>query len=242
MRKLVIDIQVGLIAIAAALVVAVLIAASTFTAAHHTKDTISVTGSAKNPIEADLVQWDISVSTEGPVLAGAARRLEGDVLAVRRFLITGGLAASELQLPPLQTSSYQHRLSKTRSVTVFTASQSIAIETRKIDAVDRLGRDLASLVAQGIDVQADPISYVSTQLVEARIAALSAATANAKQRAETIVKGLGAKLGRLRQANLGVYQVTPRYSTDVAGEGINDTSSRQKDVTAVVTVTFEVKH
>jgi hypothetical protein len=40
--------------------------------------------------------------------------------------------------------------------------------------------------------------------------------------------------------HLGVYQITPRNSTDVSGEGINDTSSRKKDVTAVVSVTFAV--
>jgi hypothetical protein len=220
----------------------VVIAADTFTAAHHTRDTISVTGSAKKPIDADLVQWSMTVSTEGPVLAGAAQRLDLQVAQVRRFLLAGGLKAGELNLPPLVTDSYERRLSKTRSVTVYTASQAIWIQTRNIDAVDALGREVGTLVARGIDVGAQPIAYVSTQLAEARIEALSAATANAQQRAETIVKGLGAKLGRLRQANLGVYQVTPRYSTDVAGEGINDTSSRQKDVTAVVTVTFEVKH
>ena len=44
----------------------------------------------------------------------------------------------------------------------------------------------------------------------------------------------------VRSVHLGVYQITPRNSTDVSGEGINDTSSRAKDVTAVVSVTFAV--
>jgi hypothetical protein len=242
MRKLVIDVQIGLIAIAVAFVVAATIGASTFNAAHHTHDTISVTGSAKKPIDADLVQWTLVVAAEGPRLAPAARRLEAEVAAVRTFLRSGGLHDAELELPPLETESYERRISKKLTVTVYSATQTIAIQTRSIDAVEALGRRLGTLVARGIDVRGEPIAYVSTQLTEARIAALDAATANARQRAQTIVKGLGAKLGRLRQAQLGVYQVTPRYSTDVAGEGINDTSSRQKDVTAVVTVTFEVKH
>jgi len=37
---------------------------------------------------------------------------------------------------------------------------------------------------------------------------------------------------------VGVFQITPRNSTDVSDYGINDTSSREKDVTAVVTITF----
>jgi uncharacterized protein len=39
---------------------------------------------------------------------------------------------------------------------------------------------------------------------------------------------------------LGVFQIKPRNSTDVSGEGILDTSTRDKDVTAVVSVTFAV--
>ena len=44
-----------------------------------------------------------------------------------------------------------------------------------------------------------------------------------------------------RSASDGVYQVTPRDSTDVSDYGINDTSTRDKDVTAVVTATFAAK-
>jgi hypothetical protein len=55
------------------------------------------------------------------------------------------------------------------------------------------------------------------------------------------VKGLGGKLGRMRASSLGVYQITPRNSTQVSDYGISDTSSRLKDVTAVVSATFAVK-
>jgi hypothetical protein len=40
---------------------------------------------------------------------------------------------------------------------------------------------------------------------------------------------------------VGVFQITPRFSTEVADYGINDTSSRDKDITAVVRVTFALE-
>jgi len=40
---------------------------------------------------------------------------------------------------------------------------------------------------------------------------------------------------------MGVFQITPRYSTMVDDYGINDTSSRLKDVTAVVGAEFRLK-
>jgi hypothetical protein len=45
----------------------------------------------------------------------------------------------------------------------------------------------------------------------------------------------------MRRTSQGVFQITPRDSTEVSDYGINDTSSREKDVTAVVDATFAVK-
>jgi hypothetical protein len=39
---------------------------------------------------------------------------------------------------------------------------------------------------------------------------------------------------------MGVFQITPRYSTEVSDYGINDVSSVDKDITAVVRVTFAI--
>jgi len=96
------------------------------------------------------------------------------------------------------------------------------------------------LLIQGVDVSVSSIQYLSTKLKTATFAALRLATADAEERASTIAQGLGGHLGAVRNVNLGVYQITPRNSTDVSNEGISDTSSREKDVTAVVSVTFAV--
>src|SRR5918911_465226 len=76
--------------------------------------------------------------------------------------------------------------------------------------------------------------------ISAKLDALEKATEEAHRRAEILVHGLGGKLGRMRSSSQGVYQVTPRDSTDVSDYGINDTTSREKDVNAVVSVTFAV--
>ena len=45
----------------------------------------------------------------------------------------------------------------------------------------------------------------------------------------------------MRRAKTGVFQITSRNSTDVSDYGIYDTSSLEKDITAVVLVTFGMK-
>jgi hypothetical protein len=240
-RKLVIDVQVGLIAIAVALVIGVLVAKSSIVETKRTRDTISVTGSAKKPINADLVTWHLVVAQEDRNATRAARRLGPQVQQVRAFLRRGGLDEEQIELPPFHSETYVRKLSKKRSIRIVEVTQPIEITSRDIDTVEALGRDIGGLVRHGVNVLPEPIAYISTRLAQARIDTLDRATADARHRAQTIVEGLGGKLGRLRRAELGVYQVTPRFSTDVSDYGINDTSSREKDVTAVVSVTFEVK-
>ena len=122
----------------------------------------------------------------------------------------------------------------------YRITQRFEVTTRDIDRLERLAGNVSELLAEGLRVSIGSISYVSTTLTEARIEALQAATANARNRAETIVEGLGGDLGAVRSAQLGVYQIVPRNSTEIADYGINDTTTREKDVISVVTVTFAV--
>ena len=99
---------------------------------------------------------------------------------------------------------------------------------------------MGGLLERRLHVSAGSLAYISTELDKAKLAALERATEEARRRAEILVHGLGGKLGRMRSSSQGVYQVTPRDSTDVSDYGINDTSSREKDVNAVVSATFAV--
>jgi uncharacterized protein len=67
---------------------------------------------------------------------------------------------------------------------------------------------------------------------------LAEATRDAQQRARVLTGATGAHLGKLRAVNVGVFQVTSPNSTQVSDLGTYDTTTLQKDVTAVVNVTF----
>ena len=69
---------------------------------------------------------------------------------------------------------------------------------------------------------------------------LGRATENAKQRATSMASSTGNRIGTIRSAKMGVFQITPPTSTDVSDYGENDTSSLEKKVMAVVSVTFAI--
>jgi hypothetical protein len=235
------ELFLGLLAIGVAVVLTAKIFAGTIHDARHIRDTISVTGSARKPISSDLVRWSLTVSHEGPTAAAAARRLRGEVSTVRAFLGREGIPAAAISPEVVSSEEQVIPLAHHRRKITFRVSQGLDVSTRKLDVVERAATTVGGLIAQGIDVSAGEPAYISTELTRAKLAALAAATEDARRRAEILVHGLGGKLGPMRRTELGVYQITPRDSTEVSDYGINDTSSREKDVNAVVTATFAVR-
>jgi uncharacterized protein len=234
------ELFLGLLSLAVAAVWIGHIFASTIHDAKHAQDTITITGSARKPISADLVQWELEVKGEAGTEVAAAydARTAGSSLAT--FLREAGIAPKDISPEVVQSEVVTTRIDKKHTRTTYVVSQGYGVSSRQIDVVARAATRLGTLLERGIDVSAQPLAYVSTNLDAAKLDALAAATAEARRRAEILVKGLGGHLGRMRASSLGVYQITPRNSTEISDYGVNDTSSRLKDVTAVVTATFAV--
>jgi uncharacterized protein len=230
----------GLAATAVALVVTGVVVADAVRDAKRSGDTITVTGSAKQAITADLAKWTLSVSAQDADPAVASRLLRSHAGKVRGFL-RGTLPQSALTEPPVSTEQVEQMLPGRRKVTAYRLAQSFEISTKEIGRVEAAAARVSELLDQGVPVSALALEYVSTQLTKARLQALRRATQDARSRAETIVEGIGGELGGARSAQLGVYQVTRRDSTEVSDYGINDTTTREKDVTAVVTLTFALE-
>ncbi len=235
------ELFLGLLSIGVAVVITAKIVAGTIHDARHTRDTISVTGSARKPIDSDLVRWSLTVRHEARDAATAARRLRGEVAAVRTFLQQAGIPSAAISPAVVQSEELVVQLPHRRRRISYRVSQGLDVSTRKLDVVERAATTVGQLIARGIDVSAGQPAYISTELTQAKLDTLGAATADARRRAEILVEGLGGKLGPMRRTQLGVYQITPRDSTEISDYGINDTTSREKDVNAVVTATFAVK-
>jgi hypothetical protein len=245
------ELLIGLVAIALAIAIAVPITAAILGGAvrdvKRQRDTIAVTGSARHPIEADFGIWRLNVSAKQRTPAAAARSLRMKVGAVESFLDEHGIAGDEIRQPPLSVEQTVDRVPTGRrrpafrEIPAWRVAQSFTVSTTEIDELEATAGAVDELLLQGIAVSVEGIQYLSRQLTEARFEALEKATADARRRAETIASGLGGDLGAVRKVDLGVYQIVPRNSTDVTDYGINDTSSREKEVVSVVTVTFAVE-
>ena len=91
----------------------------------------------------------------------------------------------------------------------------------------------------GVEFFSMPPEYYYTKLDELKLDLIAKSAENTRTRAETIVKESGAKISKLRSANLGVFQITPENSStdSYSYEGSYDVSSKNK--TAFITTRLE---
>jgi hypothetical protein len=129
----------------------------------------------------------------------------------------------------------------TDTVTGYRLSQCAHIRSREIEKVTRISRECTDLISQGLEIDSASPQYLYTKLNDLKIAMLGEAARDARNRAEQLAKDSGSKVGALRSASQGVFQVTPLDSTEVADYGINDTSSVTKKVRAVITVQYAIR-
>jgi hypothetical protein len=104
-----------------------------------------------------------------------------------------------------------------------------------------LDRESTGLVEAGVLFTAQPPEFIYTKAGEAKVEMLAEATKDARVRAEQIAVQGGRGIARLHTADMGVIQIAPIYSGQTSWEGMNDISSLDKTITAVVTATFALK-
>jgi hypothetical protein len=200
-------------------------------------DVIVVTGSAKQRIVSDYVVWNLSVSSQQKSASEAAKELAGWTSRIRSFLSNEGVGSGELTVQPISTS----RVARSGRVVAYRLSRRFEVRSARVREVTDVADRSSALLAQGIPLAAQPPQYVYTKLPTLRPQLLAEATKDAQDRARVIVEATGADLGKLRGVDVGVFQVTTPNSTQVEDYGVYDTSTLEKDVTAVVNVTFALK-
>jgi hypothetical protein len=234
----------GLIALSASLLLGSFFLSGAIRDIRRGDDQLTVTGSARRAIRADFVIWRGSVSAQGATLAPASQELQHGIERVRAFLKEQGLADTAATFEPIQTHAIPELTGEGREtgrIIGYRLTQSFQVRSRDVDGITRLSQRTGDLIAQGIPIVASSPQYVFTGLADLRIALLADATRDARARAQAIAESAGGHVGPVRDAKMGVFQITPRFSTEVTDSGINDETAIDKDVTAVVRVTFALR-
>lgn len=209
-----------------------------------TRENINVTGSATKEIKSDYIVWNASFSRREADLTTAYKKIKEDLEKVKQYLASKGVSEKEVIISQITTATVYKKNEKgndTNDIQGYRLSQGIEIRSHAVDKIAQVSRESTELIDQGIEFESGAPQYFYTQIDKLKIEMLAMATENAKQRAESMAKSTGNKIGLMRSAKMGVFQITPVTSTEVSDWGENNTTSLDKKVMAVVSVSFAIQ-
>ena len=228
-------------------VVAVWIGGRDFYKARGHEKTVSVVGKAERDFDSDLIVWNLSFSVLNPEMKAGYTEIKDVNKTVRDYLTSKGIKDSEIEFRSLDCDKEnEYHYNNGNSYYTFLGyrlSQSVRVESNDVDNVEKIQREISELLDKGINLSNNNLSYYYTKLSDLKIEMLAEATSDARNRAETIAKSAGSRLGGLQTANMGVFQITAPNSSDedYSWGGTFNTTSRKKRASINMRLTYYVR-
>ena len=211
--------------------------------------TIAATGSSSVDFSSDLVVWSGSFRVYATNSTEAYAQIQRDAEKVRQFLTSYGITPDEMLFRAVSISEVTHNNYDENGnyinsvIDGYSLSQNIEVTSSDIDKVEKVSREVSSLLESGIEFNSYSCSYYYTALDDLKLDLIKKATENAKERITIISDVTGARLDKLIGSSLGVFQITARNSGtgSYSYDGAFDTSSREKTASVTVRLEYELR-
>jgi hypothetical protein len=231
------------IIISASIIITAIILSGAWVKSHKKLDsTIYVTGLATKDFESDLIVWNCSFSRKSMSIKDAYKLLKKDADNIKSYLIKKGVNEKEIVFTSVNIQR-EFRTEVTNNIKNqvfdgFSLVQKVKIESKDVDKIENVSREVTELIDLDIELNSMEPIYLYTRLAELKIEMIAKATKDARSRADQIAKNAGSKLADLKNANMGVFQITGQNSAEeFSYGGAFNTSSKNK--TASITVRLE---
>lgn len=140
----------------------------------------------------------------------------------------------DVRVQDLMAQSYrQNNATENR----YILTQSYLVRTNNIDAAAAASKKLGDLIRQGVvfaQSSSTAPTYLYTKLNEVKPEMIAEATKNAREAAQEFAKNSGQKVGSIKYASQGVFQILPRDQT----YAVPESQQKNKTVRVVSTIQF----
>lgn len=209
-------------------------------------DTISVTGLGSKDFVSDLIVWSGSFIQKDINLKDAYSKLDQDRERINAYMLSKGLKQENIVFTAVDINKefdevYDNNGNKIKSEFIgYRLNQTVQIESREVDKVENISREVSELINSGIEFYSNQPQYYYTKLADLKIEMIAQATGDARQRAEKIAENAGSSVGRLKNADMGVFQIVAQNSSeDFSWGGSFNTSAKRKTATITVKLDYE---
>jgi hypothetical protein len=212
-----------------------------FTNARTADRYVSVKGVSERDVRADMALWPIRFSSTDDNLARAQQKFDESRGAVVKFLAGHGIDAASVELQNFDVTDVlanpYRGAGEVTSRYIITGTLMVRVDDPAL--VQVASQDLGSLVSAGVVFSsqggyASGPTFLFTKLNDLKPQMIAEATASAREAAEQFAKDSGSRLGGIRQANQGIFQILPRDRAP----GVMEESQVNKTVRVVSTVEY----
>lgn len=211
------------------------------------KQTITVKGLAEQPIDSTAAEWQISVRSHGESFEEALNNLRQETPALQKFLSQYGFdaknfsATTESVSPNMvsETNEQGHSIEVQRG---FNGQQTLYVKTDQLDKVQQARAKIIEYQAKGHNIDSSNADFLVGNLDEVKLSLIGEATKNAKARAIEFAKNGDVKVGTMRTASQGTFDILPADgSVEDSSGGNYDKSSIKKIARVVVTIEYNIE-
>ncbi len=197
---------------------------------------VSVRGLSERDVKADLAIWSIQYTVTDNDLAAAQTSLQSQGDKVTAFLKAQGLADGEVSVQRVDVKdllAQEYRPDNIQNGR-YILSKTYVVRTTNVELVDKIFRNLGDLIAEGVIInQGSSPSYLFTKLNDVKPDMIAEATKNAREAAQKFAEDSGAKVGQIKTASQGLFQIMARDDENAMQSGVID-----KRVRVVTTVEY----
>lgn len=231
-----------------AAIVCAFVLGNAYTYKFRAQDTVVVTGLGETEFASDLIVWSGAITAEAANAAAGYAQIETSKRKVQEYLAAKGIPAEAVvfdfvnvnkQFAPVYNAGGSWAGQR---FTGYELRQRFTVESKEVDKVEAVSREMSSLIAQGVSIEAYQPDYYYTQLDDVKLSLIERASADARTRAEKIAANAGAKIGKVRSARMGVFQITgANTNEEFSAGGSFNTSSRQKKARITMRIEYRIK-
>ena len=233
--------------IAIAVIISAFLFSNAFQNRNQHNDTISVTGSGSKNFVSDLIVWRGSFSKKSLILKEAYAALDSDREIIKKYLVSKGLQESDLVFSAVainkdfDTTYDANENIRQQLFTGFTLTQNVQVESKAVDKVEAISREVTELINSGVEFYSNPPEYYYTKMAALKIEMIAEATKDANARAKSIAENADSDLGKLKKSEMGVFQIIAQNSSeDYSWGGSFNTSAKKKSANITVKLMYQV--